>query len=152
MTDSNEPTESTDGSFLNTEIILPKFKNWPTKKIYDFENEIMDYEGLEDLNKNINQARMALFKTTDLINKYEREEKEAKLLYDRRHRREFLASTAKTAAERTAKADLMCEDLENDHLMKQQMKDELQRLSHALRYELQTLQGIGNNLRQQIKV
>jgi len=145
--------ESTPTERLGRESIeLPKFKSWQAKSVYDFETEIVDYESLEDLNRTINQARLALFKTTESINKYERLEREAKLNYDRAHRRELLKSTAKTADERRARSDLMCEDLENDWLLQSQIKDELVRFSHTLRLELQTLQALGNNLRQQIRV
>lgn len=135
-----------------TSITLPKFRSWSSKKVYDFETEIVDYESLEDLNRTINQARLALFKTTDSINEYDRAEKTAKLQYDRARTRELLKSTAKTEGERRARADLMCEDLENEWIMQQQIKEELIRLSHTIRLELQTLQGLGNNLRQQMKV
>ncbi len=146
MVDNEELNLGRDG------IVLPEFKNWRAKSVYDFETEIVDYESLEDLNRTINAARLALFKTTESINKYERLEKDAKLHYDRAHRREILKSTAKTADERRARADLMCEDLENEFILQAQIKDELVRLSHALRIELQTLQALGNNLRQQIRV
>lgn len=133
-------------------IKLPKFKSWDATKVYDFETEIVDYETLEQLNSTINQARLALFKVTDSINRYEREEKTAKVEYDRAHRRELLSSTAKTVDERRTRADLMCEDLENAWLVTAQIKDELIRLSHTLRQELTALQGLGNNIRQQMKV
>lgn len=145
-------SDSEDLDLTRASIKLPKFKAWDSTRIYDYENEILDYESLEDLNRTINQARIALFKTTDSISRYEREEREAKLQYERAHRRELLRSTAKTADERRARADLMCEDLENDWLIKAQIKDELVRLSHTIRQELQALQGLGNNLRQQIKM
>ena len=133
-------------------IQLPKFKSWKTKDVYDYENEINDYESIEDLNRTINQARMALFKTTESISRYERAERLAKTEYERAHRRELLRSTAKTVDERRARADLMCEDLENAWLLQSQIKDELVRLSHSLRLELQTLQALGNNIRQQMRV
>lgn len=146
---SNDPNPSV---YDRTSITLPKFKNWDASTVYNYEEEIVDYESLEKLNRTINQARLALFKTTESINKYDRLEKNAKLYYERARTRELLKSTAKTAEERRARADLMCEDLENDWLMQQQIREELVRLSHTLRLELQTLQGLGNNIRQQMKV
>lgn len=146
-------TDESDGLDLTrASIKLPKFEKWDSSKIYDYDNEILDYESLEDLNRTINQARIALFKTTDAIGKWEREEKEAKLEYERAYRRELLRSTAKTAEERRARAELMCEDLENAWLVKAQVREELVRLAYTLRQELQALQGLGHNLRQQIKI
>ena len=135
-----------------TSIKIPKFKEWTTRDAYDHEQQIVDYETLEDLNRAINQARLALFKTTESINNYERKEKAAKLNYERHHRREMLKSIAKTADARRARADIMCEELENEWLLQSQIKEELIRFSHTLRLELQTLQALGNNLRQQIRV
>lgn len=146
------PTEPASSPYDRTSITLPKFRSWSSSDVYDFENEIVDYESLEALNRTINQARLALFKTTESINKYDRLEKTAKLHYDRARTREILKSTAKTESERRARADLMCEDLENEWIMQQQIREELIRLSHTLRLELQTLQGLGNNIRQQMKV
>jgi hypothetical protein len=146
-TDNDEP-----GTYDRASITLPDFKNWSATKVYDYENEVVDYETLEKLNSTIRQARLALFKTTESINKYDRLETTAKTNYDRAFRREFLSSTAKTEAEKRMRAALKCEDLENDWLVQQQIGEELVRLSHTLRLELQSLQGLGNNIRQQMKV
>lgn len=144
--------ESTELDLSKASISLPQFKNWKMKTAYDYENEIGDYESIEQLNSTINQARLALFKTAESINKYERLERSAKAEYERAHRRALLQSTAKTADERRARADLMCENLENELLLHSQIKDELIRFSHSLRLELQTLQTLGNNIRQQLRV
>lgn len=152
MNDFDDSYENNADTYSRASISLPNFKDWSSKKVYDFENEIVDYESLEKLNRTINQARLALFKTTESINRYDRAEAAAKLNYERAHRREFLRSTAKTESEKRQRASLMCEDLENEWLMQQQIKEELIRLSHTLRLELQTLQALGNNIRQQMKV
>lgn len=144
--------ESTELDLSRAGISLPKFKNWKIKNAYDFENEIIDYESIDELNRSINQARLALFKTTESISKYEQLERLSKVEYERAHRRELLKSTAKTADERRARADLMTEDLENTWIEQSQLKEELIRLSYTLRLELQTLQALGNNLRQQMRV
>lgn len=144
--------DSKASAYDRASINIPKFKNWSVADVYDFEKEIVDYETLEDLNRTINQARLALFKTGNSISKYERLEKAAKLEYDRARTRELLKSTAKTEGERRARADLQCEDLENEWLMAQQIREELVRFSYTMRLELQTLQGLGNNIRQQMKV
>lgn len=145
-------SDSIESRLSRDNIVLPKFKAWKLKDAYDYESEINDYESIEDLNSTINQARLALFKTTETISKYEQLERLAKVEYERAHRRELLKSTAKTAEERRARADLMCEDLENELLLQSQIKDELIRFSHTLRLELQTLQTLGNNIRQQLRI
>ena len=133
-------------------ISLPDFEAWGTKALYDYVQQISDYETLEDLGSTINAARFALFKVNDQINKYERKEKLAKTEYDRAYRRAYITSTEKTDSLKRTKASLQCEELENAWLVASQMKDELIRLSYSLRTELQTLQAIGNNIRQQMKM
>lgn len=136
----------------NIDFQLPSFKNWKASRFYDYSNEIFDYGELEELNKAVNEARRALFEVTEAINTYERREKLARTKYSRSHRRIYLESVGKTEAEKKARADIKCEDLEDDVLVYEQVRIELTRLSNAIRLELQTLQSLGNNLRQQMKV
>lgn len=149
---SDTDNEKDSGSYDRATIILPKLKKWSQKKYYDYENEIVDYESLENLNRSVNQARLALFKVADMTNHYERLEKEAKLKYERAYRRAYLSSSEKTETAKKARAELQCEDLENEYISHEQVKTELIRMSNTLRLELQTLQAVGNNLRQQIKM
>lgn len=130
----------------------PHFKKWSVSDLYAFEEQIVDYETLEELGTSINAARISLFKITDQINKYERLEKEAKTKYDRTWRREYVTSVEKTDALKRAHADISCEDIENNYIEYEQVKKELERLSYSLRLELQTLQTLGHNLRQQMKM
>lgn len=131
---------------------LPDVKKWRSSRFYDYENTIFDYEQIEELNKTIQKARLALFKITDEINKYERAEIVAKTKYEREWRRAYLNSNERTESMKKARADLLCEELENEAIVYGQLHSELNRLSASVRLELQTLQGLGNNLRQQIKM
>lgn len=133
-------------------IELPELKTWSVSQIYDFSQQISDYETLSDLGAAINAARVALFRLTDKINEYERREKEAKMRYDRAYRRAYLASVEKTEAQKRLRAELACEELENEYVVAEQLKNELNRTAYTLRLELQTMQAIGNNLRQQMKM
>jgi hypothetical protein len=133
-------------------ITVPKFKEWDTRTVYDYVNQISDYESLEKLAIATNAARLALFKVNEQINKFERNEKAAKVQYDREFRRAYIGSMEKTDNMKRMRAALACEDLENLHLYATQVKEELVRMSFTLRTELQTLQSIGNNMRQQLKM
>ena len=133
-------------------IELPNLAKWSVKQVYDFSQQISDYESLSELGAAINAARIALFRITDKINTYERQEREAKIRYDRAYRRAYLGSVEKTEAQKRLRAELACEDLENEYIVAEQLKNELNRTSYTLRLELQTLQAIGNNLRQQMKM
>lgn len=131
---------------------LPSIKNWKGSRFYDYENHIFDYEQIEELNSAIKSARFALFELTDKINECERVERVSKVKYEREWRRSYLNSNEKTESLKKARADLLCEELENKVIVYEQLRGELNRLSAAIRLELQTLQGLGNNLRQQIKM
>lgn len=132
-------------------IELPKYTNWSVSSIYDFENQVTDYNTLAELETSIRAARIALFKTTDKLNKAERQESKHKLIYARKYRREFLQSQEKTQEARKIRAELRCEEEENEWLKWSQLTKELVRLSNALRTELQSLQTTANNLRQQMR-
>jgi hypothetical protein len=147
---SEENIDSSSDTKL-AEIELPDLLRWSTEKLYNYKENISNYD-LETLGNAINSARLALFRVTDQINKYERLEKLAKVEYDRSMRREYLSSMEKTDSLRRARASLACESLENEFIKNEQMKIELLRLSNSLRLELQTLQSIGNNIRQQMKM
>lgn len=149
---SEDDEEYADIEDNNSSITIPKLKNWKIEQVYKYNDNIVDYEDLQELGTAINAARIALFRVTDRINEYERAEKEQKIKYDREFRRQYLNSVDKTESQKRMRAELFCEDLENDYIVAEQLKNELVRTSHALRLELQTLQAIGNNLRQQMKV
>lgn len=131
---------------------LPKFMSWDIIKLYDYENNIIDYEDLQRLDEAIKKTRLALFKATEKINSIERREKLAKTEYMRAYRREYLKSTEKTETAKKARAELKCEELENTWLVMDQVKNEVLRLSYTLKQELQILQTISNNMRQQLKI
>lgn len=151
MSNFDEDMETVTGTG-SISITMPQFKNWGIDRFYDYDSQIVDYESIDELNDSIKAARVALFKTTDLINKYERKESEAKAKYDREWRRAYLQSSERTENAKKNRADLVCERFEDELIVSAQVKSELNRLSNAVRLELQTLQSLGNNLRQQLKM
>lgn len=134
------------------EYEAPDFRQLEASEYFDYEGQIIDYEDLPELNRTINLARKALYKTTEQINHCERLEQDTRLKYERAHRRAYLSSTGKTETERKTRADLATEDLENDWIAYKQAKSELIRIANAVRIDLQTLQALGNNIRQQLKM
>lgn len=134
------------------DLIPPSLISWNTKNAYNYADNIADYEDLEDLGKAITQARIGLFKLNEKINEYERKEVIAKSNYERQLRRFYLESTAKTEAQKKARAELACEFLENDLLQIKQIKAEIIRYTGLLKSELETLNTVSNNLRQQMKM
>lgn len=133
-------------------IELPPYVALNTRSFYDYKDQVADYQSFEDLGSAITKARMALFVVTEKINANEREEKRAKTLYERAYRRSYLESMEKTEGAKKMRAALSNEELENQWLKYEQVVGELTRMSYALKSELQTLQTIANNLRQQLRI
>lgn len=157
MTNDDEALDPTEVTLENNpsdrdnhSITLPKFK--PKTDFYDYENEIEDYEALEDVTHSTNAARLALFRVTEEINTAERHVAQYKLAYDRAYRRYYLASgDVKPDSVRRMRAEMKCERFEDKLIVQEQLKSELSRMANSLRLELQALQGIGNNIRQQMR-
>lgn len=131
---------------------LPSLTVWSGKQIYNYSEQIADYHSLQELGAAISQARRSLFLLTDKINEYERKARLSKMEYDRTFRKEYLGSTEKTESAKRARAELRCEELENEWVKNDQLKNELIRMSYTMKTELQALQTIANNLRQQLKM
>lgn len=149
---ANEDEAEVQLSEFNAKINLPDFYQWKINQIYEYDSQVNDYESMEELSKSISKARTALFRLNDKINEYERKERVAKLEYERKYRREYLKSTEKTETAKRTRAELKCEELENEWIKNEQLTKELNRMAFAVRTELQTLQTIANNLRQQLKM
>lgn len=121
-------------------------------KVYDYVSQVVDYEDLEQLGSAINAARLALFQLNDKLNEAERLHKEAEIAYEREWRRQYLNCHEKTEKAKTCYCDIMCENLENDVIATDHVVKQLTRATSILRAELQTLQAVGNNIRQQLKM
>lgn len=147
---SEETLENNPSDRDNHSITLPKFQ--AKESFYDYENEIEDYEALEDVTRSTNAARLALFRVTEEINQCERKAAQYKLAYDRAYRRYYLSATdVKPDSVRKMRSEMKCERFEDKLIVQEQLKSELSRMANSLRLELQSLQGIGNNIRQQMR-
>lgn len=135
----------------NYKIELPDFRNVPTLKYYNYNDNIKDYSNFESLDKAINEARKSMFHINELLNKSEREAKNADLEYERNFRREFLSSNERTDGAKRARAALVCEKFENKKIMANQYKDELVKMSFLMKTEFQALQIMANNFRAEIR-
>lgn len=136
----------------NYSIEIPDFKEWKLSSQYNYTALSADFEDLNDLNRQIRAANIALFKITDAINKAERKAKRAKVIYERNYRRKYIDSSEKTEGAKKVSAEILVEDLENTYMYYDQMFSELNRASYTLRQELRSLEVMANNYRQQMKV
>lgn len=148
---SDEDNDELNGSGEYS-IEIPEFREWEVSKFYDYSDLSADFEDLNNLNRQIAAARVALFKLSESINKAERKAKAAKSIYERSYRRKYMASAEKTENAKKISAEIQVEDLENRYMYYEQIVIEFNRAHYAVRQELTALQAVGNNLRQQIKV
>ena len=125
-------------------------QTFPTSRIYDYFSNILDYETFDELSNAINSARLALFDATDKLNTVDRKSRIAKTEYERRWRRAYLSSNEKTDFAKRTYADI-CVRMRMTTWLKQVVK-EMGRICNVLRLELQTLQTVSNNLRQQLRL
>lgn len=119
---------------------------------YFLSDNVADYEELKGISKSIYHARKALFDVTNMLNEAEHKESIAKNTYDKKFRREMIKADGKTANDRKVRAEMACEDEWDEYYYSSMTKKELERVSQMLRAELQTLQVISNNVRQQMRV
>lgn len=142
-------------------VSLPKVPDWDVAETlgYDVKRDkstgemenIVDYEHLDGANDTINSIRVALFRVTRGLDDVERKLKVAKTKYDRKFRREYLASAEKTEMRKKAEAALLTEHLEDDILYLEQIKSELTRRAGLLKDELSSMMTLSNNIRAQVK-
>lgn len=138
-------------SFKREDIVTPKTIKFNLSDDYKYSDNIIDYSDLEELNKAINQARVALLRLTEKINKYQIYENKAKKKYERAYNRAYIQSLEKTDSMKRMHASISCEDLENEHFKWEQYRYSLQRSAQAVRSEMEMLNTLSNNLRQQLK-
>ena len=112
----------------------------------------VDFEDLKALGDAINKAREGLYKVTQEISVTERKLRTVEYKYSVAIRRAMASSTQKTATDRKIEAEIANEELELNVLKARVTFEQLKRVADLLRSELQTLQTISNNLRQQLKM
>lgn len=130
---------------------VPQLKTITVTNYYDFEL-FSDFEDLVQVNKAILYAKQALFRVNSKLSIYEGKVSAAKTAFNRKWRREYLKSQVKTDTGRKINADLECEELEDEVIINEQIRDDFKKLSYILKTELQTLQTVSSNIRQQMSI
>lgn len=133
------------------DISLPDVKSVDFRKLYAYENAV-DFETMEEVNRAIGEAKIALFEANNKLSRYEAKLAVAETGYKRAWRREYLSSGQKTDAARKTEADVNCEELEDEVIVHKQVREDLKRLAYALRIEMQSLQTVASNIRQQLNL
>lgn len=124
-----------------------------TKTEYDISQHINDYESWEQLYKTQSEARAELFRLTELINQHDRRAAYYKIRMDREYNRLYLDdSNSSNATLRKISAEIKIEKIADKFYYHDQLKKEYERMAYTLRMEMQMIQSLGNNLRQQARM
>lgn len=112
----------------------------------------VSFEDLSDLNRQINRARVALFRGTQILAQSKREEADKEFLYKRAFNRALLKVSGGTEKTRVTTASLQTEDEWGEYLVAQRVAEEATNHLRAIRSELDALAGLSHNTRAQMNV
>lgn len=127
---------------------------WPDGSVQDVgdgadgdEDGELDYTDLATLNKDLLHLRVRRGKVRRVKRDNDRNAVAAKVAYNRAMRRALVRLTGGSAESRKANAELLCEDLEVDMIMKAQIADEYSTLFKAIRDDEENVKVVSYNLR-----
>lgn len=118
----------------------------------EYEPQFVDFETLEDLGRSINNARKAYFNLSKKFDKASRAYLSKEFIYSQAVRRSMVESKAGSVAAKKLEAEIENEHLELDMMKSKIVLDETRRALDLIRLELQTLQTVSNNVRQQLRL
>lgn len=107
----------------------------------------IDYSDLAAVTQDLLRQRVRLNRTRRRMRAAAREATEARLRYQRALRRALVQQSGGSAEMRRAAAELTCEDLEADMVMKQQVADEYSSLFRSVRDDIDNAKTAAYNLR-----
>lgn len=123
---------------------------WGSTEVQDWQDGAdgsVDYSDLVALNRDLQKLRIRMAKIRREMRRSAREATEAKLTYQRALRRALVQQSGGSAESRKASAELMCEDLEADMVMKLQVADEYNTLFRSVRDDVENAKVVAYNLR-----
>ena len=123
-----------------------KFPAWPSSTEEDIEDTI-DYSDLEALNRDLNRLRIRTNRVRLGLKKAARESAEAKTNYSRAYRRALVKQSGGSAEARKAFAEILCEELESDMVIKNQIESEYTTLFRSIRDDVENAKTVAYNLR-----
>lgn len=113
--------------------------------------QLSDYHTIAECERAIDECRIAVFKVSEMIDDAERKYRRAKLEYDRRLRRAYLAAVAPNEQRRHAIAEMQVETpYENHVVMCEQYLGELKRRLRNIVNDLDALSEQARNIRKEM--
>lgn len=107
----------------------------------------IDYKDIETLNHDLLKLRVRQNNVRKAMRRATREAVIAKLVYSRAFRRALVQQTGGSAETRKATAELLCEELEADMVMKAQIAEEYSTLFRSVRDDTENVKVVSYNLR-----
>ncbi len=111
------------------------------------EDATVDYQDLNEVSRELTRLRIRMHRIRREQRRVQREAVEAKLVYQRQLRRALVQQSGGSAEMRKASAELLCEDLEADMVMKAQVADEYNSLFRTVRDDIDNVKTISYNVR-----
>lgn len=122
--------------------IISEYKNYEPAPI--------DVSDLNAISKEISALRIRIHKLRKELEKANRIAAQAKYQYEQEKKRILIGLSGGSDKQREAVAELMSEELLSKAIVAQTVAQELQAHSRDIRYELDALRELSNNLRKQI--
>lgn len=107
----------------------------------------IDYKDLETLNYDLQKLRVRQNRVRRAMRESARDAVNAKGIYNRAFRRALIQQTGGSADQRKATAELLCEELEADMAMKNQIAGEYETLFRSVRDDTENAKVVSYNLR-----
>ena len=126
---------------------LPNWANPDPQDIDDGADGDIDYSDLASLNRDLLRLRIRMNRARRAMRMAARDAVEAKLKYHRALRRALVQQSGGSAEARKASAELMCEELEADMVMKAQVEAEYTTLFRSVRDDIENAKVVAYNLR-----
>lgn len=126
---------------------LPAWENTDVQDLGDGADGDIDYSDLALLNKDLLRLRIRMNRIRREMRRAGREATEAKLRYQRSLRRALVQQTGGSAETRKAAAELQCEELEADMVVKAQIAEEFVTLFRSIRDDVENAKVAAYNLR-----
>lgn len=126
---------------------LPEWNDPSLQDDEDGADGNLDYSDLSAVTHDLLRQRVRLNRTRRRMRAAAREATEARLRYQRALRRALVQQSGGSAETRRAAAELLCEELEADMVMKQQVADEYSSLFRSVRDDIDNAKTAAYNLR-----
>lgn len=149
---AGEPVDLDELKKIAEKPSAASFPSWSTSRIYDAGPKAPDFEDVSDLNKSVQQVRSAISRVTNGLEIANRDVTLAEIEYRKAHAFAIIGVSGGTVGQREAFADLKVQTHYDDLQVKKAIANELSQRMRSLKFDLDGLQIIANNMRAEINL